>query len=107
MREALNDPVWADSPMQEVFARIDNPPDYELYDLEGGLPDLPSRQFQSSANQSQLSISAASEKYLKYKEFGHLKSNGEVRSRIITYGDSSAKDINDVGKRKYIEDWNE
>lgn len=34
VRDALNDPKWADSPMQEVFARIDNPPDYELYDLQ-------------------------------------------------------------------------
>ena len=34
VRQALNDPKWADSPMQEVFARIDNPPDYELYDLQ-------------------------------------------------------------------------
>ncbi|MBS11344.1 MAG: hypothetical protein CME19_07065 [Gemmatimonadetes bacterium] len=34
VRDALSDPKWADSPIQEVFARMDRPPDYELYDLQ-------------------------------------------------------------------------
>jgi N-sulfoglucosamine sulfohydrolase len=34
VRRTLDDPKWADSPMQDVFARIDETVECELYDLE-------------------------------------------------------------------------